>query len=88
MTCLVLSMVAIFLGEIGFVLGSVISLLGRAGDFSEVGVVIGVRIFLLCVNAISFVQLDFVEGLSLACLVGLVFFLRASNLVVVCDCFM
>ena len=66
-----LSVAAVFFGEVGFVSGTVTGLLGRAGDFSEVRFVVGLRICLLCLNATFLVQLDFVQGLSLACLVGL-----------------
>ena len=65
-----------FFGEVGFVSGPVTGLLGRAGDFSEVVFVVGLRICLLCLTATFLVQLDFVQGLSLACLVGLLLFVK------------
>ena len=49
-----------FFGEVGFVSGPVTGLLGRAGDFSKVVFVVGLRICLLCLNATFLVQLDFV----------------------------
>ena len=65
-----------FFCEVGFVSVPGTGLLGRAGDLSKVGFVVGLRICLLCLNATFLVQLDFVQGLSLACLVGLLLFVK------------